>query len=148
MPVVLKSSQPIPQLWINCVGVQCMKTVPQASYVWSAHQCHHQWIWLVHYSDAEWASPIILIVCSTVCSGADQRKHQSAASLDFVRGIHRWPVDSPHKGPVTRKIVPFDDVIMQCWVLKKSSCRCSSCIFYHYFYGNYHISCSNHFNIP
>ena len=41
--------------------------------------------------------------CSTVCSGADQRKHQSPASLAFTRGIHRWPMDSPHKGPVTRK---------------------------------------------
>ena len=30
----------------------------------------------------------------------------------FVRGIHRWPVDSPHKGPVTQKMFPFDDVIM------------------------------------
>ena len=47
-----------------------------------------------------------------VCSGADQRKHQSAASLAFVRGIHRWPVDSPQKGPVTRKMFPFDDVII------------------------------------
>ena len=30
----------------------------------------------------------------------------------FVREIHRWPVDSPHKWPVTRKMFPFDDVIM------------------------------------
>ena len=44
--------------------------------------------------------------------GADQRKHQSSASLAFVRGIHRWPVNSPHKGPVTRKMFPFDDVIL------------------------------------
>ena len=44
--------------------------------------------------------------------GGDQRKHQSSASLAFVRGIHRWPVNSPHKGPVTRKMFPFDDVIM------------------------------------
>ena len=42
----------------------------------------------------------------------DQRKHQSSAPLGFVRGIQRWPVDYPHKGPVTRKKVPFDDVIM------------------------------------
>ena len=35
---------------------------------------------------------------STVYSGADQRKHQSSASLAFVRRIHRWPVNSPHKG--------------------------------------------------
>ena len=29
-------------------------------------------------------------VCATICSGADQRKYQSSASLTFVRGIHRW----------------------------------------------------------
>ena len=40
------------------------------------------------------------------------RKHQSSASQAFVRGIHRWPVNSPHKGPVTRKMFPFEDVIM------------------------------------
>ena len=50
-------------------------------------------------------------VYSTVYSGADQRKRQSSASLAFVRGIHRWPVNSPHKGPVTRNMFPFDDVI-------------------------------------
>ena len=27
-------------------------------------------------------------------------------------GIHRGPVNSPHKGPVTRKMFPFDDVVM------------------------------------
>ena len=54
----------------------------------------------------------VSMVCSTVFSNADQRKHQSSASLAFVRGIHRWPVNSPHKGPVTRKLFPFDDVIM------------------------------------
>ena len=56
----------------------------------------------------------VFIVCWTVCSGADQRKHQSSASLAFVRGIHRWPVNSPHKRPVTRKLLIFDDVIMNC----------------------------------
>ena len=49
---------------------------------------------------------------STVYSGADQRKHQSSASLTFVRGNYRWPVNSPHKRPVTRKVFPFDDVII------------------------------------
>ena len=52
------------------------------------------------------------IVYSTVHSGADQRKHQSSTSPALVRGIHWWPVDSPHKWPVTRKMFPFDDVIM------------------------------------
>ena len=54
-------------------------------------------------------------VYSTVYSGADQSKHQSSASLAFVWGIHRGPVNSPHKWPVTRKMFPFDDVIMLCW---------------------------------
>ena len=54
----------------------------------------------------------LTIVYSTFYSGADQRKHQSSASLAFVRGIHRGPVNSPHKWPVTRKMFPFDDVIM------------------------------------
>ena len=40
------------------------------------------------------------------------KKNQSAASLSFVRGIHRWPVNSPHKGPATRKLFPLDDVII------------------------------------
>ena len=69
-----------------------------------------------HYNDAIMdaiASQItsLEIVYTTVYAGADQRK-QSSASLAFVRGIHRWPVNSPHKGPVTRKKFPFDYVIM------------------------------------
>ena len=55
----------------------------------------------------------VSIFCSTVYSGKEQRKHQSPALLAFVRGIDRWPVDSPYKGPVTREMFPFDDVIMQ-----------------------------------
>ena len=50
----------------------------------------------------------LTIIYSTVYSGADQRKHQSSASLAFVRGIHR----SPHKWLITRKKFPFHDVIM------------------------------------
>ena len=62
----------------------------------------------VHYNDvimSAMASQItsLAIVYSMVYSGADQRKHQSSASLAFVRGIHRWPVNSLHKWPVTRK---------------------------------------------
>ena len=40
-----------------------------------------------------------------------QRKHQRPASLAFVRGFHRWPVNSRHKGPVTRKMFLFDDIM-------------------------------------
>ena len=54
----------------------------------------------------------LTIVYSTIYCDTDQRKHQSSASLAFVWGIHRGPVNSPHKGPVTRKMLPFDVVIM------------------------------------
>ena len=70
-----------------------------------------------HYDDMTMnamASQIIslTIVYSIVYSDADQRKHQSSASLAFVLGIHRGPVNSPDKWPVTRKMSPFDDIIM------------------------------------
>ena len=54
----------------------------------------------------------LTVVYSIVYSGVNQRKHQSSASLAFVREIHRGPVNFPHKWPVTRKMFPFDDVIM------------------------------------
>ena len=71
----------------------------------------------IHYNDVIMgtvASKItsLTIVYSTVYSDADQRKYQSSASLAFVRGTHRRPVNSPHKWPVTRKMFPFDGVIM------------------------------------
>ena len=74
------------------------------------HECSH-------YSDvimSAMATQItsLTIVNSIVYSGADQRKHQCFASLAFVRGIHRWSVNSPHKGPVTGEMFPVDDVIM------------------------------------
>ena len=76
----------------------------------------------------------VWIVCSTVCSGADQRKHQSSASVAFVRGIHRWPMNSPHKGPVTRKMFPFDDVIMWTGILRgwQDCFVCQSLLFSHF----------------
>ena len=76
---------------------------------------------LFHYDDVIMGSitsqiTSLTIVYSSVYSGADQRKHQSYASLAFVWGIHRRPVNSPHKGPVTRKMFDFDDVIMMRYV--------------------------------
>ena len=61
---------------------------------------------IMHYNDViigAMASQIfsLTIVYSIVYSGAE--KNQSSASLTFVRGIHRWPVNSLHKWPVTRK---------------------------------------------
>ena len=72
---------------------------------------------LIHYNDVvmgAMASQIIsiTIVYSTVYSRHRSRKNQSSAALAFVRGIHRGPVNFPHKRPVTRKISSFDDVIM------------------------------------
>ena len=79
-----------------------------------------------HYNDvtmSAMASQIIslAIVYSTVYSGTDQRKHKSSASLAFVREIHRWPLNSPHKWPVTRTLFQFDDVIMRICVQSISS---------------------------
>ena len=64
----------------------------------------------------------LAIVYSTVYSDADQRKHQSSASLAFVRGIHRGPVNSPQKWPVTQKMFPFDDVSWMLLTLKPFLC--------------------------
>ena len=75
-------------------------------------------LWRIfHYDDvimSTIASRItsLTVVYPTIYSGADQSKYQSSASLAFVWGIHRGPVNSPHKWPVTRKMFPFDDVIM------------------------------------
>ena len=70
----------------------------------------------------------LTIVYSIVYSDPDQRKHQSCASLAFVRGIHRGPVYSPHKWPATWKIFPFDDVIMSIAALVGYWCDdCETC---------------------
>ena len=56
-------------------------------------------------------------VYPTMFSGTDQRKRQSSASLAFMRGFHRWPVNSPHKKRVTPKMLPFDEVILNLCVV-------------------------------
>ena len=84
----------------------------------------HSWLSLcreTHYSDVIMGEMVfqitgLTIIYSTVYSGANQNKHQSSASLTFVREIHQWPANFPHKGPVTRKMFPFDDVIMDGWI--------------------------------
>ena len=88
-----------------------------------------------HYSDVIMGAMAfqitsLTIFFSTVYSGADQRKHQSSASLAFVRGIHRWPVNSPRKRPVTRKMVPFDDGISLCMQTAAKGLRWSWNLFY------------------
>ena len=96
-------------------GPLLIKLLKLRPFVWLIGYCSLQLF--QHYSDVimgTMASQIssLTIVYSTVYSGADQRKHQSSASLAFVRGIHQWPVNSPYKGPVARKMFPSDNVIM------------------------------------
>ena len=67
-----------------------------------------------HYNDVIMGAMVSQLtsrtfVYSAVYSGADQRKHQSSAALAFVRGIAG---EFPAQRPVTRKMFPFDDVIM------------------------------------
>ena len=76
----------------------------------------------------------LTIVCSIVYWGADQRKHQSSALLAFVQGIHRWPLKSPHRWPVTRKMFPIDDVIMQCMHVARAI------VYSHYYISFYYKS--------
>ena len=82
---------------------------------WRHTEEHCKYNLSIHYNDVIMGA--IVIVFSIVYSGADQRKHRSSASLALVRGIHRGPVYSPHKWPITRKMFPFDDVIMSLWTL-------------------------------
>ena len=70
-----------------------------------------------HYNDvkmSKMASQItsLTIVYSTVYSGVDRWKNQRSASLAFARAIRGWPVNSPHKWPVTLEMFPFDAVIV------------------------------------
>ena len=106
--------------WLRYLLLNCALMNITARYSWQ--------VIMWHYNDvimSAMTSQItgVSIVHLTVCSGADQRKHQSSASLAFVRGLHTWPVNSPHKGPVTRKMFPFDDVIMSTLVLVTAWCH-------------------------
>ena len=90
---------------VRCNGHQCSKS---KSMVIGWPRSEHG----PHYSDVIMGTmasqiTILTIVYATVYSGADQRKHQSSASLAFVWGIHRWPVNSPHKWPVTREMLQW-----------------------------------------
>ena len=79
------------------------------------------------------------IVSSTVCSGADQRKHQSSASLAFVRGNHQWPMNYTHK-QITRKMFPLDDVIIGYWMTRMPFSDCRNSVLWY--------TCSMHFRLP
>ena len=101
-----------------CLDVD-IASVPKG-FVWFIF-CFSSCYWGNHFDPSHYIDVIMTTVASqitslmVVYSGADLRKHQSSASLAFVWGNSPGPVNSPHKGPVTRKIVPFDDVIMCQW---------------------------------
>ena len=88
--------------WLFCC---CAMEWPFASIV--QNFCKHYGDFLMGTVASQITS--LTIVYSTIYSGAGQRKHQSSASLAFVRGIHRRPVNSLHKWPATRKMFPFHD---------------------------------------
>ena len=116
--------------WFCCAGdhiLQCCQTcVLSQKRAYLSLSIYYIYIYVYHHSDVVMgatASQItsLTTVYSTVYSGADQRKYQSSASLAFVRGIHRWLVNSPHKWPVTRIMFPFEDVSMMVYLLNYDS---------------------------
>ena len=117
--LVSVASHPILQKpWVTILSAKTLKQ-PHMASMFPLEQRNLRndcFIYVIHNNDVimgTMASQItsLTIVYSTVYSVADQRKHQSSASLAFVWGIHRGPVNSPHQWPVTRKMFPFDDVI-------------------------------------
>ena len=96
---------------------KCCIMYPQLNFALHIVKFFGHSIMHLHYDDVIMGAIASLItsltiVYFTIYSNADQRKHQSSASPAFVWGIHRGPVNSPHKWPVTRKMFQFDDVIM------------------------------------
>ena len=109
-------------LWIQTIAVMTIrqwlndKMRMMEIRRWDMTVCVHY----IHVIMSAMACQIAGIGYSTACSGADQRKHKKSASLTFVWRIHRWPLNSSHKGPVTRKMFAFDDVIMFTFLPKKN----------------------------
>ena len=89
-------------------GPRSLHSCPNLFTIKFLARCSPSGPWdITHYGDVIMGTmpsqiTSLTIVYLTVYSGADQSKHQSSASLAFVWGIHRGPVNSPHKGPVTR----------------------------------------------
>ena len=120
---------PAKETWRICVRI--FHKSNETLVIWNTKQS------TLHYDDVIMtmlASQItsLTVVYSIVYSGVNQRKHQSSASLAFVQEIHRGPVNFPHKWPVTRKMFPFDDVVMKimwifhgmlCFYYNNTNCR-------------------------
>ena len=67
------------------------------------NECRCRLPWTSEWARWRLKSPASRFFTQPFIQGADQWKHQSSASLIFVSGIHRLPVNSPHREPATRK---------------------------------------------
>ena len=114
-----------PTLTFHLVAITWGQFTGNVQVKYHQHEVENNWLKVIwgwvfyiwYYGDVLMSAMVsqitnLTIVCATIYSGVDQRKHQSSVSLAFVWGIHRRPVNSPHKGPVARKMFPFDDLIM------------------------------------
>ena len=101
-----KRGNQLTALSVVCDGVHC-----SADQQWNRQTRTYSFELRWHHNEAS-QIPRLTIVYSAIYSGADERKHQSSASLAFVRGIYGGLVNCPHKGLVTRKMFPFDYIIM------------------------------------
>ena len=117
-PTLYDGRNYLSMLWLELINLIHVSRRGPGSMIWKHWRTHSKTCRIHrHYNDVIMGTMVsqitsLTIVYSSVYSGADQRKHQRSASLAFLRGIHRWPVNSPHKWPVMRKMLPFDYVIM------------------------------------
>ena len=111
LPTCLKNVCLIILIWYICYVISLCYSIAQIKSQWwllmtwclfhaRACESNHD---DAHYNDVIMSMMMsqitsLTIVYSMVYSGTDQRKHQSSASLAFVRGIHQWQVNSLHKG--------------------------------------------------
>ena len=109
----------ITQFWSSfCNRIFHMKfTFSNKDYLHGSSRLNWLFFWCLrsHSIDVTMSASQITslaIVYWSVYSGTDQIKPQSSSPLAIVRGINRWPVNTPHKWPITRKVFPFGDVIM------------------------------------
>ena len=128
---MIKSMFEFLQFWINIITGYLYEKAKMAVIIQNNYffipKIHKHFFFILqaferclHYSDIimnteAFQITSVMIVYSIVCSGTDLRKYQSSTLLAFVSGIHRWPVNSPHKGLIMQKMFPFDDVIMDRW---------------------------------
>ena len=119
-------------LFRTCV-ILCFMSIlsPYTCFMWNTDLSEKSTIWwcIIHFAPLQWrhngrASISNYQPHDCLLNRLFRRrskKTSSAASMAFVPGIHRWPLNSPHKWPVTRKMFPFDDVIMVMRIIQLST---------------------------